>query len=60
LGHSIVVLSRRPGRIREIVEIDIPLADRNSNSINLERKQSQLWQLMRDEAIAADQELLIV
>ena len=60
LGHSIVVLSRRPGRIREIVEIDIPLADRNSSSINLERKQSQLWQLMRDEAIAADQELLIV
>jgi NitT/TauT family transport system ATP-binding protein len=53
-------LSRRPGRIREIVEIDIPLADRNSSSINLERKQSQLWQLMRDEAIAADQELLIV
>jgi len=60
LGHSIVVLSRRPGRIREIVEIDIPLADRNSSSIDLERKQSQLWQLMRDEAIAADQELLIV
>ena len=60
LGHSIVVLSRRPGQIREIVEIDIPLADRNSSSINLERKQSQLWQLMRDEAIAADQELLIV
>jgi NitT/TauT family transport system ATP-binding protein len=60
LGHSIVVLSRRPGRIREIVEIDIPLADRNSSRSNLERKQLQLWQLMRDEAIAADQELLIV
>ena len=60
LGHSIVVLSRRPGRIREIVEIDIPLADRNSSRSNLEQKQLQLWQLMRDEAIAADQELLIV
>ena len=28
LGHAIAVLSRRPGRIREIVEIDKPLAER--------------------------------
>lgn len=60
LGHSIVVLSRRPGRIREIVEIDIPLAARNLGDVELERKQAQLWQLMRDEAMAADQELLSV
>lgn len=60
LGHSIVLLSRRPGRIREIVEIDMPLADRNLGDPELERKQAQLWQLMRDEAVAADQELLSV
>ncbi len=60
LGHSIVVLSRRPGRIREIVEIDIPLASRHLGDAELERKQTQLWQLMRDEAMAADQELLSV
>lgn len=57
LGHRIVVLSRRPGRIREIVEIDIPLADRRAGDPALEAHQSHLWHLMRDEAAAADQEL---
>jgi NitT/TauT family transport system ATP-binding protein len=60
LGHSIVVLSRRPGRIRDIVEVDIPLAERNPGDPELERKQAELWQLMREEAMAADQELLSV
>ncbi len=58
LGHKIVVLSRRPGCIREIVDIDIPL-DQRKNYINeLDQKQMQLWELMRDEALAADQELI--
>ncbi len=58
LGHSIVVLSRRPGCIREIVDINIPLAERDMGDVELERKQKHLWDLMRDEAAAADQELL--
>ncbi|MBN2907189.1 MAG: ABC transporter ATP-binding protein [Rhodobacteraceae bacterium] len=58
LGHRIVVLSRRPGRIREIVEIDMPLADRRAGDPVLEAHQAHLWQLMRDEAVAADMELL--
>ena len=60
LGHSIVVLSRRPGQVREVVEIDIPLGERALGDAALEQKQAQLWQLMRDEALAADQELLSV
>jgi len=60
LGHSIVVLSRRPGRIREIVEIDTPLEDRQMGDPDLDLKQQYLWQLMRDEARAADAELLNV
>ena len=60
LGHRIVVLSRRPGRIREIVDIDIPLAERRDNAAKLDVLQKQLWNLMRDEALAADQELLHV
>lgn len=60
LGHSIVVLSRRPGRIREIVDIPIPLAEREMGDAELERLQKYLWDLMRDEAVAADQELLSV
>lgn len=58
LGHKIVVLSRRPGEIREIVSIEKPLADRRFGDADLDRQQRQLWQLMRDEARAADAELL--
>ncbi|MEO9649548.1 MAG: ABC transporter ATP-binding protein [Roseobacter sp.] len=58
LGHRVVVLSRRPGKIREIVEIDKPLAEREFGDADLERAQKHLWQLMRDEARAADAELL--
>ncbi|MEP0943986.1 MAG: ABC transporter ATP-binding protein [Rhizobiaceae bacterium] len=60
LGHRIVVLSRRPGEIREIVDVDMPLADRHFGDAELDRQQSHLWQLMRDEARAADAELLNV
>ncbi len=58
LGHRVVVLSRRPGRIREIVDIDIPLSERHLGDPVLEEKQKQLWELMRAEAQAADQELV--
>ena len=58
LGHRVVVLSRRPGTIREIVDIDIPLGERRLGHPVLEEKQKQLWELMRAEAEAADQELI--
>ena len=57
LGHKIVVLSRRPGRIRDIVEIDIPLGERMQHQAALQEQQQHLWNLMREEALAADQEL---
>lgn len=60
LGHSIVVLSRRPGQVREIVNIDKPLSDRHFGDAELDAYQKRLWQLMRDEARAADSELLNV
>jgi len=60
LGHSIVVMSRRPGRIREIVQIDRPLSERNFADPELERIQRHLWTLLREEAKAADTELLHV
>lgn len=60
LGHRVVVLSRRPGQIREIVDIDIPLSDRHLGDPVLEEKQKQLWDLMRNEAMAADKELVNV
>ncbi|WP_390914097.1 ATP-binding cassette domain-containing protein [Pseudosulfitobacter sp. SM2401] len=60
LGHQIVVLSRRPGQIREVVEIETPLAARGHGDAELERTQKHLWDLMREEARAADEELLDV
>ncbi|WP_353474901.1 ABC transporter ATP-binding protein [Salipiger sp. H15] len=58
LGHRIVVLSRRPGRIHKVVDIDTPLQDRHLGSPELEARQAELWELMRAEAEAADMELI--
>jgi len=58
LGHRVCVLSRRPGRVREVVRIDRPLAERGLADPALEREQLRLWTLLRDEARAADEELV--
>lgn len=58
LGHKIVVLSRRPGKIRDIVTIDKPIAEREMGDADLDHQQKLLWQMMRDEAAAADMELV--
>lgn len=58
LGHRIVVLSRRPGQIREVVVLEIPLEERRHGDPVLEAQQQHLWGLMRDEAAAADAELI--
>ncbi len=58
LGHRIVVLSRRPGRIREIVSIDISIDERDNYPLEMTQYRNQLWELMRDEALAADRELV--
>ena len=57
LGHRIVVLSRRPGRVREVVEIDVPLAERTARGDELARVSAGLWDTMRAEAADADREL---
>ncbi|HTZ36850.1 MAG TPA: ABC transporter ATP-binding protein [Stellaceae bacterium] len=57
LGHRIVVLSRRPGRIREVLPVDMPLAERGARLAELDALQRQVWTLLRDEARAADREL---
>ena len=57
LGHRVVVLSRRPGVIRETVKIETPLADRTVADPEIGRIQQQLWDMMREEALTADREL---
>ena len=58
LGHQIVVLSRRPGEIRDVIRIDKPLSERAFGDPDLDGPQRHLWNLMRDEARAADAELI--
>ena len=60
LGHRIAVLSRRPGRLSEVIDVDIPLTERKLGDPRLETIQKRLWDMMKQEALAADQELLHV
>ncbi len=57
LGHKVIVLSRRPGQVRDVIDINMPLEERRNRSSELEGVQQQLWQMMREEALAADREL---
>ncbi len=55
LADRVVVLSRRPGRIREIVAIDTPVAERGASIVAEVRE--RLWRLIREEAREAEREV---
>ena len=59
LGDRIGVLSRRPGRLREILDVPIRREERASPSsaAELARLQRHLWALVRDEVIVAEREV---
>ncbi len=57
LGQQIVVLSRRPGRIREVVRINRPLHGRSTTDPDLVDVEASLWRLIRDDAAAAEREI---
>ncbi len=54
LADRVCVLSRRPGRICEIVTVDVPRAERDIG--RLAPLRNRLWRLIQDEARAADRE----
>jgi NitT/TauT family transport system ATP-binding protein len=56
LGHQIVVLSRRPGQVRDIVRVDRPLAGRNAADPDLIALEQRLWRMIRDDAAVAERE----
>jgi NitT/TauT family transport system ATP-binding protein len=56
LGHQIVVLSRRPGEIRETIRIDRPLIDRDPADPELIALEQRLWHTIRHDAAAAERE----
>jgi NitT/TauT family transport system ATP-binding protein len=59
LADRVVVLSRRPGRIREVIGIDVPVAERGraQHAGLLLDVHDRLWSLIRDEAATADREM---
>jgi NitT/TauT family transport system ATP-binding protein len=59
LADRVVVLSRRPGRIREVIRIDVPVGERRrtEHAGLLLDVHKRLWALIRDEAATADREM---
>jgi len=59
LADRIVVLSRRPGRVREVVTIPLTRAERGDIDARgqLLALQSELWSLIRQEAVEAEREV---
>jgi NitT/TauT family transport system ATP-binding protein len=59
MADRIMILRRRPGRIREIVTVPIPRGERRTPSAarDLERLHEQLWSHIREEAKLADREM---
>ena len=59
LAHRVVVLSRRPGRVREVVEVPVPVEARGgpAAAATLAALHERLWALVRDEARDAEREI---
>src|SRR5882757_5965369 len=59
MADRIMILRRRPGRIREIVPVPIPRGERRGAAAepDLVRLHAELWGLIREEAQLADREI---
>ncbi|MBM3554319.1 MAG: ABC transporter ATP-binding protein [Alphaproteobacteria bacterium] len=62
LADRVAILSRRPGRLRDLIAIDVPRADRGQarHAGALAALQDRLWAAMRGEARDADREVALV
>jgi NitT/TauT family transport system ATP-binding protein len=60
LADRVVVLSRRPGRIKEVLSIPIPQRERTQKAAQSQLAElgERLWSLIRDEASVADREVM--
>jgi NitT/TauT family transport system ATP-binding protein len=60
LADRIIVLSRRPGRIKTVMPVAIPQRERQTPAAEraLAELGHALWQLLRDEAVEAEREVV--
>jgi NitT/TauT family transport system ATP-binding protein len=60
LADRIAVFSRRPGRIRELIALDIPQAERATPAArrDLDAIHDRLWAHIRAEAVVAEREVI--
>ena len=60
LADRVMVLSRRPGRIKEVLAVPIPQRDRTGKAAQSQLADlgDRLWSLIRDEASSADREVV--
>ena len=60
LADRIVILSRRPGRVKSVMPVTIPQRERGSLAAKgeLARLGAALWDLIKEEAQVADREIL--
>jgi len=59
LADRVVIFTRRPGRVRDIVPIDVPRAERNTppGRVRIAELHDHLWGAIREEALVADRDL---
>jgi NitT/TauT family transport system ATP-binding protein len=59
LADHVVVLSRRPGRVKRVVPIAVPVAERGrpEHAVALQALHDELWALIKAEAQVADREV---
>ena len=59
LADRVVVLSRRPGRVRDVLAIEVPVAERGAprHAGLLRAVHDRLWSMIRDEVVSADREV---
>src|SRR5699024_11445050 len=55
LADRVIVLSRHPGKIKSIIDIDLPKMGRNDEEhrIQFEQYADEIWQLIRHDAVEA-------
>ncbi|MCC6718822.1 MAG: ATP-binding cassette domain-containing protein [Acetobacteraceae bacterium] len=57
MGHCVVVLSRRPGRVAHRLRLDTPLDQRRPDDPDLRAAEAALWDIIRTDAAAAAREI---